>query len=119
MFVNFSNHPSSKWSTEQLEAAKKFGDIKDINFPAVKTTETSDSIKNLTKCYAEKILALKPDCVMCVGEFTLCYNVINILKENNITVVAAVSDRIVKNITDENGIEHKDVIFEFKGFREY
>ena len=35
MFINFSNHPSVRWSAEQTAAAIEFGDIVDVPFPDV------------------------------------------------------------------------------------
>ena len=35
MFINFSNHPSVRWSAEQTAAAMKFGDFVDVPFPDV------------------------------------------------------------------------------------
>ncbi len=35
VFVNFSNHPSSRWSKEQMAAAEKYGRVIDEPFPAV------------------------------------------------------------------------------------
>ena len=35
MFINFTNHASSKWSDAQLQAAKEYGSIVDIQFPSL------------------------------------------------------------------------------------
>ncbi|MBK8390607.1 MAG: hypothetical protein IPL23_15555 [Saprospiraceae bacterium] len=32
MLINLSNHPSANWSTNQITAASKYGDIIDIPF---------------------------------------------------------------------------------------
>ena len=35
VFVNFSNHPSLRWSDEQLKVARQqYGEIIDVPFPA-------------------------------------------------------------------------------------
>lgn len=119
MFINFSNHPAKKWVGEQIAAAESYGDIVDVVFPQVSPDADSGSVKKLAEEYAEKIIAMNPDCVMCVGEFTLCYHVISALKARGIKVVAACTERNVNILTDKNGTEHKDVVFRFAGFREY
>ena len=113
-FVNFSNHPSDLWTLEQLQAAKVYGDVVDVPFPQVDPTLSSEEIKAMADRYVSDILEYRPAAVMCQGEFTLCYAVIERLKKNGITVLAACSERITRT---EGNV--KTTIFEFKGFREY
>ncbi len=42
-FINLTNHPSTKWGADQLAAAKKYGNIVDIPFPAVDPEASSDT----------------------------------------------------------------------------
>lgn len=118
MFVNLSNHSSNNWSNKQLEEAKRYGEIFDISFPVIDPNSTKEDIANLALTYLDKILALNPECVMCQGEFCFTYEMINLLKKENIKVVAACSERktIEKIIDDKN---QKISIFEFVQFREY
>lgn len=37
MFINLTNHPSDKWSKEQLEAARKYGEVVELVFPNHRT----------------------------------------------------------------------------------
>lgn len=115
LFINFSNHPSANWLEEQYKAASQYGQIVDIPFPSVSPQWTSEQVIELAKEYAEKIISMQPDIVMCQGEFTLSYHVIALLKENGIKVVAACSERHVTE--DEAG--KKIVEFCFEQFREY
>lgn len=119
MFVNFSNHASIKWEREQLEAAGKWGDIIDIPFPAVRVDASENEIVSMADEYSRRILTLSPEVVMCQGEFTLCYAVVRRLRARGITVVAACSERMVKEQIDEAGGQIKTVVFRFERFREY
>lgn len=114
-FVNFSNHPSEKWSKEQMDAALQLGkEIADIPFPAVSPEASEEEIMELAKQLADKILKQYPTAVMCMGEFNLSYQVIKILKEHGIRVVAACTER---NMREENG--ERIYRFCFVKFREY
>ncbi len=95
MLVNFTNHPSSQWGERQLREAEKYGDIVDVPFPDVDPEEDEAYIGVLASEYAERILNLVPDAVLCQGEFCLVYRVVSLLKEKNITVLAACSERCV------------------------
>ena len=119
MFINFSNHNSSNWSKEQIDAARKFGDIVDVSFPSVPANADSKDVMDLANSNVEKILKLNPDCVMCQGEFTLTYAIVNMLKEKGIKVVAGCSDRDVVERIDENGLYEKKAIYRFVQFRDY
>ena len=112
--MNFSNHPSSAWEPEQIEAAERYGKIVDIPFPAVDPRASSEGIKAVGKEYVEIIINCDPEAVMCQGEFTLCYFVITELKKRNVRVLAACSRRMVEET--EGG---RIVKFRFERFREY
>lgn len=119
MFINFSNHPSSKWGDKQKEAAFAYGQIQDISFPVVPATATKDEIKGLAREYAEKISAYNPTCVMCQGEFSMAVAVIKMLQKMNITCVCACSDRVTTEVIQMDGTMIKTSAFEFIQFREY
>lgn len=114
IFVNFTNHPSNRWDEKQKKAALKYGKIVDIEFPKVAASGSRDYILDLAKKYVEKILELHPAAVLCQGEFCLAYHVISRLKEKEILVLAACSERMV--VEDGN---KKEVLFAFEQFREY
>lgn len=79
---------------------------------------TADGIiDNILKIKEESSTA-ETFAVMAQGEFTLTYAVVNRLKSMGITVISAVSERIVMEQV-ENGEVRKTVIFRFAGFREY
>ena len=114
IFINFSNHPSEKWSKKQKSAARKYGKVTDIIFPVVDEAGDEAYIRCLADEYLDKIMEYKPSAVMCQGEFCLSFVIITALKEKGITVLAACSKRIVKEIGEE-----KKSVFLFERFREY
>ena len=101
MFINFSNHPSKLWAEDERNAALQYGTIEDLAFPQVPADMSSEGVCKLAEEYAEKILAKKPDCVMCQGEFCLSSHVIARLKEAGVRVAAACSERIVRKYTEK------------------
>ena len=113
-FINFSNHPSINWSVEQLEKASENGEIVDIAFPEVDPDLDEEGIDKLAAEYVKKIMKYDIAVVMAQGEFTLCYAVVNKLKENNIRVIAACSQRITREEGNKRISE-----FNFVRFREY
>lgn len=114
VFVNFTNHPSSQWADVQKKEAMKYGEIVDIEFPKVNPAGTKDYILKLAEESVRRILQLRPAAVLCQGEFCLAYHVVTGLKKEGVRVVAACSERIVKQ--NEN---IKEVTFVFQQFREY
>ena len=119
MFINCSNHKSSDWSQKQLEAAKEYGDVVDIAFPAVDPASTAEGLSEVADRLYEEIIKHAPDCVMCQGEFTLTYAVVSRLKRAGIKTVAACSERRVEETQLEDGTTRKIAVFAFVGFREY
>jgi len=119
-FINFTNHPSNKWSKEQIAAAKEIGDVYDIPFPNVDPEGDEDYIKLVANDYVKRILANKPSAVLCQGEMTLAFTVASILlAEHGIPVIAACSERIVTEVAEESGEIRKQSYYKFKKFREY
>ena len=126
MFINFTNHPSGRWSGEQYNAAARVhGKIVDLPFPNVPTEADPGRISEMAEENIARMESLfrnlddgMPAAVLCQGEFTLAYAVIHRLLRKGITVVSAVSDRNVREIQvgDET---RKEVVFRFVGFREY
>lgn len=118
MFINFTNHPSRLWGEKQLAAAGEFGEIIDVAFPVVEPFASAEEVHSIALEYAEKIMGMGPDFVLCQGEFCLAYNVISALKAEGIKVGAACSERNVIEKAGPDGTE-KTAIFNFIQFREY
>ncbi len=117
MFINFSNHPSSKWSDEQLKAAKEYGEIKDMPFPPVPADAGTEDVKNMAADIVQKIIAEKPEAVMCQGEFTLTNYVTQALTACGINVLVACSERDTVENVNEKGETVKTNIYRFRQFR--
>lgn len=119
IFINFSNHPSANWSKEQYSEAIKYGEIIDISFPDVDPELDSDGIIQLAYEYAEKIMKYKPAAVMCQGEMTLSFKVVEMLKSKGILVLAACSAKEAYYETQSDGSVVKTHRFRFVRFRSY
>lgn len=113
-FINFTNHPSDQWDSKQKKEAEKYGEIVDIPFPAVDPMGDEQYIERLGKELTDQIMKMNPKAVLCQGEFTLVYQVVQTLKKQGITVFAACSKR---NVIEEKN--KKIVTFDFVQFRQY
>ena len=119
VFVNCTNHPSSRWSKEQLEEAEKMGRVVDIAFPNVDPHATEEEIRRLAEETTQSILHENPAAVLCQGEFTLTHALTAKLQEFGIPVYAACSERNVIEETDADGNTIRKTVFVFAGFRKY
>ena len=108
MFINFTNHPSNRWSGNQISAAEKYGKITDVPFPAVDPAATSEEIKQLADEKTAELIALDPSAVLCQGEMSLCFAMTSRLKKAGIKVLCATTERRIKITRDENG-EEKEI----------
>lgn len=119
MFINFSNHPSIRWSGKQKQAAAGFGEVCDIKFPEVPSMATTEEVARLADRCVGEILRMSPDCVMCQGEFSLAMAVIERLQAAGVRCVCACSERKVIEEQLDDGTMRKTSVFEFRQFREY
>lgn len=119
VFINFTNHPSGNWDEKQIKEASVYGEIVDVPFPKVPPTVSKEEILALAESYVSKITQYAPAAVLCQGEFCLAYQVIRLLMEQNIKVLAACSDRETIEWKREDGSMQKEVVFRFVQFREY
>lgn len=118
MLINFSNHPSKDWKPEQLEAAKAYGEIKDIAFPAIAPYADYNEIQALANGYVKEILSLaegQQTTVHVMGEMTFVFNVVSLLKEKGIECIASTTDRNTEMLSDSQKISD----FQFVRFRKY
>ncbi len=114
VFVNFTNHPSADWGQKQRKEAEKYGKIIDLPFPVVSALATEAEISEMSEKYIDKITELDPAAVLCQGEFCVAFQVISGLKQKGIVVLAACSERCVKESENK-----KEVWFVFEQFRKY
>ena len=89
MFINFTNHPSAQWSAEQKAAAQAYGEVIDLAFPAIDPATNEAVLDSLAAVYADHILHLSPDAVLCQGECTFVYRVVQRLEAAGIPTLAS------------------------------
>ena len=118
-FVNYSNHTSSAWSSEQLAAAREYGDIIDIQFTQVNAEASEEDIQQMAEESMVQIMSYNPTAVLVQGEFTLTYRVVTMLLEKGIKVLAACAERRTEEWTEPDGSHVKKAVFRFVKFREY
>lgn len=80
MLINFTNHPSTQWSAEQKVSAQVYGKVIDLAFPAIDPATNEAVLDSLAAVYADHILHLSPDAVLCQGECTFVYRVVHVWK---------------------------------------
>lgn len=119
MLLNLSNHPSSAWSAEQMDAAvKKFGGVHDEPFPNIDPNADEKEISGLVIEYALKVATTYPfipRAIHVMGEMTFTYNFVDMMKRVGIPCYASTTERTVLEETDGR----KTVQFQFVQFRSY
>ncbi len=119
LFINHTNHPSGSWSAAQRSAAQAYGDIQDVPFPDIPPQASTADVMTLAAQAAQHIAALRPDAVLCQGEFTYTYCLVQELQQKHICVVSACSERSTTTAVDDEGHTTRHSIFSFVQFREY
>ena len=119
MIINFSNHPSERWSVEQREAAEAYGQIMDLPFPIVPPQASEDEIAAMADDYAARIMTMAENqedtAIHIMGEMTLTFAIVTRLMTQGITCLASTTERLVR--TDPDG--SKVATFKFVQFRRY
>lgn len=118
MLINLSNHPSRYWDDRQREAARCYGDVIDISFPAIAPNASNDELQVLVQACAERIVSLDETeniTVHVMGEMTFTYLVVAKLKEMGIKCIASTTQR--KTTYNDDGTKLSE--FSFVKFREY
>jgi hypothetical protein len=119
MFFNISNHPSAKWASEQLAAARALGgEVRDVAFPSVPPGASYQEVALMANGLALGLGTKPGDVCMVQGEFTLTYMLTWLLRRGGCVVVAACTDRKVQERVLEGGKVEKTSTFEFVQFRE-
>lgn len=119
LLVNLSNHPYKNWTKEQKKAAKEFGEVCDMAFPAIDPAMKTNDIKK--EIAAPQIDEIKNMCkerrvtVHIMGEMSYTFYVVSQLKKFGIRCICSTSERD----TEDLGGGEKKVSFHFKRFRDY
>lgn len=119
VFINLSNHRSNNWDENQINEAKKYGEIIDIDFPVVNPLADEKAISDLVNKYYDIIISKAENVsditVHLMGEMTFTVQLVKKLQNSGITCVASTSVRTVTDL----GNGSKNVIFKFERFRIY
>lgn len=118
MFINLSNHPSSKWTAEQKEAAQEMGgSIVDVQFPQVDPTWDQLTVRHLANGKFAEIFENRELPITChvMGESGFIFEFVRLCKEADVKVVHSTTSREV--VENEDG--SKTSVFKFVQFREY
>ena len=119
-FINFTNHPSSKWSKEQTEAALALADkIIDVPFPDIDPMATKEEVIRLASVRLGEVLQMDPAVVLCQGEMTFVHNFVDLSRFENLEVVAACSSREASEVSLPDGSTKTVRTFKFRQFRAY
>ena len=117
VFLNISNHPLEHWSEEQSTAAKQYGELKEMPFPEIAPSLSSEEIAEMAAEYYNMIVDRFGNSNLTVhimGEMTFTYQLVSLLKERDIRCVASTTKRDVVEQGDK-----KISTFRFFSFREY
>lgn len=118
LLINLSNHPHENWSAEQKEAAKEYGEVRDMPFPAIDPEEDIEQIRERADEYISKIIKLNAKYAITVhlmGEMSFVVYAVSRLSERGIRCICSTSERD----TEDLGGGEKKVTFRFKRFRDY
>ncbi len=118
LLINLSNHPSAGWGARQRDAAEMYGEIEDMDFPAIPPVAGEREITDLAEEYIARIAEraeTRDVTVHIMGEMTFCYAVITRLQPLGIPCIASTTKRQVTETVD--GV--KEVRFDFETFRKY
>lgn len=120
MLINLSNHSSSQWPKEQLQAGRNFGEIIDLEFPVVDPAGETVYIQLLAQECAENVKSIlrsindQDNAVHVMGEPTLVYHIVQMLKQEGVRCLASTTTR---QSVENDGF--KTSKFTFCQFREY
>ena len=118
VFLNLSNHAAECWDDNQLEAAKEYGDIIDMDFPRIAPDSTKEDIDMLAQQTANNIKKQYGNASLTVhvmGEMTFTYEIVCILKSYGIRCVASTTTRDTEDNMDGSKLSH----FHFVRFRDF
>lgn len=117
-FINLTNHPSDTWGEQQLEAARKYGEMVDMPFPQVDPEMTTQQVKAIALEQVHRIMeqgSVSNLTVHVMGEMTLVYHIVDLLKRRGVRCVASTTKRIVNTNADGK----TESVFRFVNFRDY
>ncbi len=117
MFINLSNHPSNRWDEKQLNEARKYGEVIDMDFPTISPQLSIHEVQQLAGTFVERIVGMKGESIVVhiMGEMTFTLCVVTALQKAGIPCVASTTERVVTEEPDGRKISQ----FRFVQFRPY
>ena len=123
-FISVMNHELTE--EQKKDAINTFAEINDIvddfdtiPFPQVDPKSTSKEMDDLVAKYESEIVAKNPSEVLLQGEMIFTRRLAEKLKEHNINVVAARSERVSVETKKPDGTTTKTATFQHRGFLSY
>lgn len=118
VFVNLTNHPSSEWEKNQIDAASQYGEVVDFPFPIVDADasavdldqQAEEIIGYLLKCYRARSLT-----VHVMGEMGLTYRLVYGLTNRGVRCLCSTTERKVMELGNGKRIAE----YKFVKFRDY
>lgn len=121
MLINLSNHPSTDWDKNQVDAAiKLFGSVSDLNFPAIDPEWDLDIVSKTALQYARLCLGKlekisdSSNAIHVMGELTFCFQFARLMQQQGIPCLASTTQRM-SEITKKGKLSQ----FVFIRFRNY
>lgn len=121
--INLSNHPSSKWSEAQKNAALLVDGcpVVDLAFPNIDPMVDEITVETLAVSYVEKIVELRVPhrhrFVHLMGEATFVAVLHQMLTAMDIAVCVSTTERKSVETLQPDGTTKKEVTFQFVKFR--
>jgi hypothetical protein len=119
MLINCTNHPYEIWNESQREAAKRYGEVKDLPFPQIDPNAEINDLRGIAAEYAEKIEELKPEAVLVAGEFTFAFMLVDKLLQDGVNVMTSCSKRVTEEVKNADDTNEKKSVFKFERVRKY
>ena len=120
MLLNLTNHPGSRWSSRQMNAAlDAWESVVDYPFPDVFPEAEEKDIIRQARAIADDAESLHPDAVLCQGEMSMVFVLVQLFQEKGIPVYAATSRRISEESVNADGSVEKESVFQFVRFRRW
>ena len=128
VFWNLSNHASTgNWSEQQKAAARAWGDpgprtIRDVPFPAVDPEAGPAAIHRMAEDLSGRLIAsgARPgDPILVMGEFSLAFELVGLLKAAGLVPLTATSAREATETLLPDGSVELRHCFRFVQFRPY
>ena len=115
-FISIMNHVLT---AEQLEQAKKLGEVTEVAFPNVSPYATSNEVEKIGDELISQISPETGDTIQVAGEPCLTCYVVTKLKESGHKVVTSTTERVSHEEVLADGSVRKTNVFRFIQFREF